>query len=804
MTLSDLLPYTSQPLLAGPVPPMLPKATNNVTATPMSKAALNSPALSSPSDYMNAFGSLAQIGPENALRQAQAQLYGMQGQQAAATVALMQAGMRPPPSMYGGGSASGGTGSPSDAFGSLAPAAPNDSAGASNSGGDGFITGGAVANRIAEEAQRQGVGNRLALTTGAIESRFGADPSTNAAGKTYRGIFQLGPDEWDQMGGGPRDDEQLQIQHGVGLLAQRTQELANRLGRPPADWEVYLAHNQGVSGAASLLNHPDMPAGQAVTLAGGKPANIKSNLGDPNEPSSAFTQAWQARFDRFANRVAAPSNAASGAQGSGEVVPPSAPPTPSAIAPSASPPPNPAAAVSNGAPAPAFGALVPSNGAAPAAGTAVPTGAPGQSISPEYLAWAQQQDQINALLGKRNPINIEEALKLQFARPNALATADLTELNKALIAQRSIAQQYGPNSPQAIAANQAVAKSSGVDAFIGGQRPGVPLQRYNQATGGYEVSPVPGLADAMRNQAIATARPELKDVTNPITGAPEPHWTLPPLPTRGAAQTPAASPGNSVAVTTAMSPQAPAGTGAATDAGPGTQLRGVSPIYLGGVKGMVDSDQERIDKTLQPAADKANDMIARGQLIKDLLPRVATGQWADEKQDLGRFLQGLGVAPDWVKQNITDVAAGDVIQKNFLSQSAEAVRQMGAREPGSVISLFNRAYPRLETQPNAINLMQNIFQMQGQRQQDEFRLAQQQHAGAVNAVSQGQPYEPLSKFTANFAIGSNSAVNYLKAAQAMSDDSVAWQGVRDPATVVSLIPKGTHFVGPDGQPYVKR
>jgi hypothetical protein len=124
------------------------------------------------------------------------------------------------------------------------------------------------------------------MTTASIESDFGRARDTNTPGKTYRGIFQLGPSEWEEMGGGDRDNRALQIDHGAKLLALRKQQLAQSLGREPTNAEVYLAHQQGVAGATALINNPNMPAGQAVTMAGGRPVNIEGNFRkDPNDPS---------------------------------------------------------------------------------------------------------------------------------------------------------------------------------------------------------------------------------------------------------------------------------------------------------------------------------------------------------------------------------------------------------------------------------------------------------------------------------------------------------------------------------------
>lgn len=75
------------------------------------------------------------------------------------------------------------------------------------------------------------------------------------------------------------------------FIADNRTVLNQRLGRPPTDTELYLAHNQGGAGAAVLLANPNVRAGDLV----GDRA-IRVNGGDPNAPASAFTSMQAARF----------------------------------------------------------------------------------------------------------------------------------------------------------------------------------------------------------------------------------------------------------------------------------------------------------------------------------------------------------------------------------------------------------------------------------------------------------------------------------------------------------------------------
>jgi hypothetical protein len=209
-------------------------------------------------------------------------------------------------------------------------------------------------------------------------------------------------------------------------------------------------------------------------------------------------------------------------------------------------------------------------------------------------------------------------------------------------------------------------------------------------------------------------------------------------------------------------------------------------------------------------ADKANDTMATSQLIGDIMKRVGTTGWtAEARADAARILKTV-TGSDATAKAFTgiDPTNADLLQKQFLAQTAQAVRVMGAREPGSVISMFSKAYPSFETQPNAIKLMENVLYMQGQRAHDEFALAQQNHAQAVAATKGGGDYRPLTQFTASFNEGVHNSGNYLKAAEVMSaprGDTSYWKGISPEQVdqIISLIPKGKTFVAPDGRMLVK-
>jgi hypothetical protein len=385
--------------------------------------------------------------------------------------------------------------------------------------------------------------------------------------------------------------------------------------------------------------------------------------------------------------------------------------------------------------------------------------------------------------------------------------------------------QMMPSGPARDLAMSAAQHNAGISPFVGGERPNAPQLKYNMNTGQYDVVTPPGYNEAVQSRAAAEA-------AGRGTMEPQPFVTPSgvPMVTNRATAFGAGMP----PLQTGLSPQAAAAQNAAGKAqvqygsafgGPGTGLPatpgggpplipgGLPPlggtagaaaqqhIYQTGVTGQIDMDQNRIEKELQPQVDKANDQMATANLIQSLAPRVTQGWTAETRADGARVLSALGASPDTVQQFTgTDPAAADVLTKMFLVQSAQAVRQMGAREPGSVMALFSRAYPNLETQPGATQLIENVLRQQAQRSQDEFAMAQSQHSTAVSGVAAGQQYQPLTQFTTSFNTGPHSSTNYLRSAQAMSGDGAAWRGLSpDQMTPIwALIPRGTDYLAPNG------
>jgi hypothetical protein len=171
------------------------------------------------------------------------------------------------------------------------------------------VRNGPVEERINKAATAENISPRLAMTVASIESNFGQ--AADRAGSQYQGVYQLGRDAQAQVGG-------KDVEHGVRFLAQTRNQMTERLGRAPADWEVYLAHQQGTAGAAALLANPGQSAADALAPAYGGNRDqaaraIGANGGNPDAPASQFVQKWRNTYESRSAKLGAPGAAPSAA-----------------------------------------------------------------------------------------------------------------------------------------------------------------------------------------------------------------------------------------------------------------------------------------------------------------------------------------------------------------------------------------------------------------------------------------------------------------------------------------------------------
>ena len=251
-------------------------------------------------------------------------------------------------------------------------------------------------------------------------------------------------------------------------------------------------------------------------------------------------------------------------------------------------------------------------------------------------------------------------------------------------------------------------------------------------------------------------------------------------------------------------PSAPGANASFSDRFAASGLRG-KPLPNPAVEPLVKVDADELAKDRESALKGQQDM-ATVRMIQDFLPKVRTGWSAENKLEGARILKGLGVSDEKIGDLLkTDVASGQILQKKFLELSSAAARNMGAREPGSVIQMFAKAYPNLGTDEKAVRLQTNALYMDRLRAQ---RLAEEKTnhiSDSVNEFQQTGQYRGLKGFNEDFNKRHNPET-YLSASEAMSGVPQAWQRIKDPRqqqAVADLIPSGSTFMAPDGKMRIK-
>jgi hypothetical protein len=162
----------------------------------------------------------------------------------------------------------------------------------------GLAAGDPVASLIRQQAQARGEDPETAVAIAMIESRL--NPNAKNPKSSAAGVFQFIDDTWNGMGGGNKFDAELNVQRGVQLMAQNRTALTRALGRDPAPWELYLAHQQGSGGAIALLRNPNRAAvdvlqGLGVSARRAR-ASVELNAGDLSATAGEFAAVWRRKY----------------------------------------------------------------------------------------------------------------------------------------------------------------------------------------------------------------------------------------------------------------------------------------------------------------------------------------------------------------------------------------------------------------------------------------------------------------------------------------------------------------------------
>ena len=150
---------------------------------------------------------------------------------------------------------------------------------------------------VSDAAKQFGVSQSYLQTTARIES--GLNPT--AAGG---GLFQFRGGAMTDVGLSNALDPRASTFGAAQYAAINTASLTRALGRAPADWEVYLAHQQGAGGAAKILTNPGAYASDVVSNFAG---NVNASefkkitgldINNPLRPITAgdFADYWKKKY----------------------------------------------------------------------------------------------------------------------------------------------------------------------------------------------------------------------------------------------------------------------------------------------------------------------------------------------------------------------------------------------------------------------------------------------------------------------------------------------------------------------------
>lgn len=160
-----------------------------------------------------------------------------------------------------------------------------------------------LASIIRAAAARYNLDPAMMLRIAQIES--GMNPNTANPKSSARGVYQFltkPGGSWDTYGQGKNVlDPNANVDAGARYIRDNMQSLRTKLGREPAPWEVYFAHQQGPAGGPALLNNPNRPAAEVLSAFYKNPQTardaIKLNAGNPDAIAQDFANVWKAKYE---------------------------------------------------------------------------------------------------------------------------------------------------------------------------------------------------------------------------------------------------------------------------------------------------------------------------------------------------------------------------------------------------------------------------------------------------------------------------------------------------------------------------
>lgn len=165
---------------------------------------------------------------------------------------------------------------------------------------------------LGDAADREGLDADYLDRIMRIES--GGKPTARTG--SYRGLFQMGPDEWRRYGGGRNIyDPVANTNAAAAMMADQRRAFTQKYGRPPDPTETYMIHQQGSGGLDAHLANPDAPAWQNMlstgegrrnganwarrAIWGNVPDDLKGRYGNVNNITSAqfINDVWRPKVE---------------------------------------------------------------------------------------------------------------------------------------------------------------------------------------------------------------------------------------------------------------------------------------------------------------------------------------------------------------------------------------------------------------------------------------------------------------------------------------------------------------------------
>jgi hypothetical protein len=147
-----------------------------------------------------------------------------------------------------------------------------------------------IRDLIRKRALAAGLDPLHALAVAKIESDF--NPQAVSPSGRHRGLYQMGDWEFKNYGSGADPfDPQANVDSFFGYQKHAKDFLTKGLGREPTPEELYLAHQQGPTGALKLLTNPDLSASEVVGWEA-----VKANRGTADMTASQFADLWRNKY----------------------------------------------------------------------------------------------------------------------------------------------------------------------------------------------------------------------------------------------------------------------------------------------------------------------------------------------------------------------------------------------------------------------------------------------------------------------------------------------------------------------------